>query len=231
MLILLHGDDIANSRLKLDELTKSEKWKENLDATKNEFKDIVNLLEKRELFQDQRLVVIEKLFSLKGSSFKNALDAVKNYGNIEGLSIILWEDKILTTLNIKKLADAKVLSFSLPKYYYLFLDSIAPSNGKKLHGLLIQLSTQLTDEQLFYSIVKRVRILLMLKQGAMDNPEVSFMMSWQISKLKSQEKLWDEDKLISFYKKLFEMERDLKTSQLPLSLTESIDILLLSQLY
>jgi hypothetical protein len=60
--------------------------------------------------------------------------------------------------------------------------------------------------------------------------ETKSMGSWQVQNIAKQARLWQEDSLCMFYLALFDLEKGMKTSNLPLPLIDHIDILLVNAL-
>lgn len=229
MVILIHGEDTPNSRKKIDEFLKnfSEVIRINLNQDRPE--KIINSLESQSLFDNKKAIIIEYISKLKKTELDDTLSFINKYKNSVNINIILWEDAKLNDTILKRIDSKQIFLYDLPKYYFQFLDSIFPGNGIKCISLYRETLKNISDVQLFYSVVKRIRTLIILKLGKPGEfEETKKMGSWQLGKLVKQEKAWDEKKLMDFYKKLFEIELNMKTSNLPMSLSEHIDILLLS---
>ncbi len=225
MKYLLHGDDTAKSRNFLQELT------EGFELTILEGKSLaLNLFEENlvssSLFEVEKAVVVENLIS-KNAKKKEFVSLLNNYNG--PFLTILWEDKKLTKTQFGSLKNFEIKEFLLPQYYFQFLDSFTQGNGKRLFSLYHELLTTYSEEQVFYSLLKRLRILVVLSGGSMTD-EIAKMAPWQISKLKQQLRQWKNDKLLNFYKTLQETEIKLKSGRLPLGLSKHLDILILSEL-
>ncbi|RJQ26177.1 hypothetical protein C4577_04080 [Candidatus Parcubacteria bacterium] len=230
MVYLIHGDDIIESRKKLEELTQNSPWVIRLDGKNNNLSEVLNAIEAQELFNDKKTIVIENVLGFGGESIKKLIEII-NKNQLDGTDILIWHNDNLTAAQVKWFKNAKPLVFSLPKLYYKFLDSITLGNCEAVRRLLYNIYPQIAAEQIFYSIIKRVRILLIIKTGILEEFEDTKKMApWQIGILKKQASGWQKDKLVDFYQKLFDIEMRLKTSQLPMSLINHIDILLLQEL-
>ncbi|MCL5113884.1 MAG: hypothetical protein M1372_01815 [Patescibacteria group bacterium] len=229
MITIIHGDNIVESRRKIDEFLIDNVSVVKIDAAKKSLDEIIQALEFTDLFSNKRVVIIENLFSLKASNLEKAIEVVSKNAKVADLEIVIWQGGKIDARVLKKMNNAKVLSFDLPKYYFEFLDALEPEKGVKLRELFVKLLQQSTEEQIYYSIVKRIRTLLILKTGKEEEfEETSKMSAWQVGKLRHQAKIWQENQLISFYNKLFELEMGMKTSNLPLALNKHIDFLLLN---
>jgi DNA polymerase III delta subunit len=228
MITIIHGDDVTKSRQKLEELTSGKKF-QFFDGQKARIEEISDSAASQELFASQKLIVIERFTVL--TKQKNFLEFLKTIESNKDIQIILWDDRVTTPTVLKKFASSQVLVFTLPKYFFSFLDGLYPKNGKKASQLLKQLSPSFEDAQIFYSMVKRVRLLLMAKTGDLSQfSETRSMSPWQKQNITKQTRLWQDDALCMFYLALFDLEKGMKTSNLPLPLINHIDILLVNAL-
>ena len=75
---------------------------------------------------------------------------------------------------------------------------------------------------------RQFRLLLAVsEENSKDSiDEITRLAPWQKSKLEKQARLFQVDKLLSIYKKLYQIDLAQKTGNLPFSLTASIDFLL-----
>lgn len=225
MKYLLHGDDTASSRKFYLSLTESYQVT-SLEGKNLLVKDLEEKLVSTSLFDENKAVVIENLLSknVKKKDFVNFLNDEKSQ-----TLTILWEDKRLPKTSYRSLKDVSVRDFLLPQNYFQFLDSFAPKNGNKLFKMYHELLLTMSAELVFYSLIKRVRLLVVLANGSTIS-ELSKMAPWQVGKLKSQLRLWKKDELLSFFKNLADTEIEMKTGKLPLGLSKHLDILILTQL-
>ncbi len=225
---IIHGDNTAQSRKKLDEVLTGKnniKW---FDGKKLKPDDVKITFSSTELFAEEKCVVIE---NCKGIS-KQVLEELVKVSNDKNVLLIFWQDGNYDARMIKKFSNAQVFSFPLPKYYFEFLDSLAPGNGLLLHNTYEKLLQSFVPEQVFFSMIKRMRQLLILKsEQEIKFEEFAKMSTWQKQKLKSQANKWDKQNLQNFYTKLYKIESRMKSSELPTNLEKHIDILLLSELH
>lgn len=225
MKYLLHGDDISASRNFLTDLTSGFQTTV-LDGKNLAIRELEEKMLSTSLFDDKKAVVVENLLSknTKKKDFIPFLNLQKN-----GVLLILWEDKKTTKTAFSNLQNVTVKEFNLPFVYFEFLDSFAPHQVAKLYQMyhLLLLTTDAT--QIFYSLLKRLRALLILQSNA-SSIEIDKMSPWQVGKLKQQMRLWHKDKLVDFYSKLQETEIKLKSGGLPVGLSKHLDILILSEL-
>ena len=224
MFYLLHGDDTSASRKFLTDTIG------DLPFVILEGKTVTapileeNLISTG-LFESEKAVVVENLFSKnpKKKELGKFLESLQS-----STMTIFWEDKKLpkTSILLKK---ATMREFSLPQYYFQFLDSLAPRQGKRIFTIYQDLLKSYAPEQLLFSLIKRIRQLVILSSGVADG-ELEKMNPWLVGKLQNQLRQWNKPALNSFYEELKETEIKLKTGNLPISLSKYLDILILRQL-
>lgn len=225
MFYLLHGDDTAYSRKKITELIGVLKTS-HLDGAKLDTATLEVSLASESLFSEKEALMIEYFFS-KNKKKKEIIDFLNKYSFQK--TIIFWENKKIIKTSFQKLKNLEVLEFSLPQVYFDFLDNFTPqkvSNVYQMYHLLL-LTTEPT--QIFYSLIKRLRALLIIQSGGR-SLEIERLSPWQLSKLRNQVRFWPKEKLVNFYKKLQDTEIKLKSGGLPLGLSKHLDILILSDL-
>lgn len=225
MKYLLYGDDVSSSRNFLNGLTVG------FQVTVLDGKNLtIPLLEENlvsnSLFEEKKAVVIEGLIgkNKKKKEFFEYLNTSKS-----SVLIILWEDKKLLKTSFTTLKSVTVNEFSLPQNYFQFLDSFTPGNAKRIFVSFHQLLNTMSEEQVFYSLLKRLRTLLLIESYAKTEETIKIS-PWQMGKLKQQLRIWPKEKLIKFYSELQDTEIKLKTGKLPVGLSKHLDILILSQL-
>lgn len=229
MITLIYGDDIDKARIKLNEVLEGKTKVTKINFEKATLEEIIQAFESQDLFDQKKTIVLENIKN--NSLFDKTLDRLLSFKNSSLVDIVLWADEALDAKFVAKLKDIQAYPFLLPKFLFPFLDTLLPSQGKKSVELLAKVREGMADELIFFMIVKRIRTLLLLKAGnSTDFDETSRMQSWQLSKMSGQLNAWDEKKLITFYRKLFDLETGMKTSTLPLPLGQHLDILLLSDL-
>lgn len=224
MITLVYGDDLEAVEFKTVELLKNKEF-ERVDGSKIKFKDIEEKLLGKSLFGGEKTFLIENL--LKNKAKKEIFKLIEEN---EGLDLILIERSKLNKRDLAIFKFGKVSDHILPQYYFKFLDDFRPGNSLELAKLYQNLLKSMSAEQVFYSLIKRVRALIAVKTNNLNHSEVSRFAPWQMGKLKSQASFWTQKELFNFYKVLFEIELKMKSSQLPLSLEKYIDIAILSEL-
>lgn len=227
MLYLIHGDDIVSSRSKLGELLKDSPWTIRFEAEKDSLEKIIDATVAQELFSDRKTIVIECITRLQSTQVEKIVNSLIKAQNRNDLDIVIWNGRELDKNILKKCNDAQVFLYSFPKYYYSFLDSVFPNNMIKSREFLSRVKEQITDEQIFYGLVRRVRLLMLVRaSNIQDIADLKTLAPWQIGKLKKQSRPWKDHELIGFYQTLYALEVGLKTSSLPMSLVSHIEVLL-----
>lgn len=224
MIYIFHGDDIVSSRAKLTTVTSGYDSVTFLHAEKNSPTEIRNSLLSSDLFVEKKCIVIEHILKLK----KDDIEFLQNLSLKDSPDIIFWHNTELSKVFLGKFKEARVESFMLPKLFFTFLDSFTPHNLISEIKTLSQM-TNVDEMQIFYALVKRVRILLMIKSGG-NFEELSKMSPWQYSKLKTQSEKWKVKVLEDVYSELFALETKIKSSGLMLPLKKHLDIMLMSAL-
>ncbi len=227
-LTLIHGDDIAVSRNYYFELKSKSKESITLDGSKVSLTDLAQSLEGQDLFGDSKEIFIEELLSKKKAS--KELDAfVSLLLTHDSSPITLWESKELTPKQVANLKKATIKIFKIPATIFALLDAIKPKNDKQLVELFHKTLVDKDTEFVFFMLQRQVRILL-----AFHSPnnatisEITRTAPWQKGKLEKQAHLFTTAQLVNLHAKLFAIEYGLKTGNLSLPLTATIDLLLLN---
>lgn len=224
-MIIIHGDNISKSRLKLTKI---------IDSLKNQNKDIfsvtaktltASLLEEAlgetSLFGGDKVIVIEELHSLPESAKKKQFIAALATSDQE---IVLWEKRLLTATMLKKFPHADVEAFKASSLLFQWLDSLGVSKDKK--QLLSDLHQIVKDESAFFCftmICRQVRLLI----SALDDGQLKGA-PFIVQKLKKQARSFTLDQLLVFHSKLVEIDYKQKRSLSKLSLEQELDMLVLS---
>ncbi len=246
MITIIHGDNISESRKYFLELRQKQMNSIGLDENNTSITNLVQNIEGSSLFGNSKVIFIEGLLTnLKKTNkeSKEILDFITK--NSKSGVFVLWESKEIPKRELFLFKDSIVKVFKLPKNIFLFLDNLKPNNSKNLLNLFHQaLDNGIKEELILFMLQRQVRILLalchpeasaegsseILRFAQNDNgtiDEVSRLAPWQMNKLEKQTMLFSEFKLKKIYKKLYEIEIGQKTGTLSLSLTQSIDFLLL----
>jgi DNA polymerase III delta subunit len=228
MITLLHGDHIEASRSALNALKEAGIAKElrNVDGRTVEESSLVQSLESSSLFGGDTLVVIDRLFSKIGRQTKRIEALCKLLvQSSDATDVILWEDKEVGATVIKHLgSNAQVRVFKVPVLIFQFLDGIKPNNVKNTLSTYSQLVQSDAPELIFSMMVKRVRQLIQVFDGA--TPEG--VAAWQAGRLMTQAKSFTMEKLLLSYKSLHDIEVRIKTGMSPYTLSAHIEQFIIS---
>lgn len=227
-ILVFHGDDLRSSRLALSQALTSSRTEgrevRTLAGDKLPAKDLAEALGTASLFAQETLVIENLLTRLRSKEKDLCLDLISHYHGPK--QVILWEKKTVTKLALSKLGkDQKVSESKTPQLLFTFLDSLYPGNAKRALSLLSTLAQSTQDILIFTLLARRAGDLLLAQSGS----QLSFS-PWQLTKLKTQAKLWSEDALIALHDRLIEIDERVKTGQTKLSYLEQLDILLVSLL-
>jgi DNA polymerase III delta subunit len=230
MITIIHGDNIAESRNHFLELKQKQKDAISFDYRSVTLTQLVQNIEGSGLFTDSKTVFIEEfLTKLKKTdkASKEILDFIVK--SSKDNNIILWESKEILKKDLYSLKNADIKIFKLPKNIFLFLDNIRPNNSRNMLKLFHNaLEGGIKEEIILFMLQRQIRLLLsLLDSGEKSIDEVERLAPWQIGKLQSQSRLFTVSDLKRIYKRLYEIELGQKTGSLPLSLSQSIDFLLL----
>lgn len=140
----------------------------------------------------------------------------------DGVSLTLWEEKLLSRDIKRYFPKAQIIDSKLPINLFTFLDNVMPGKKFAVLNSASALSGRVDDSILIFMLQRRVKQLysLMVSDG-----RGLKLASWQLSRLKSQATSWRKEQLLSFYDKLFTIEKNSKTNQGYYSIAQSLNIL------
>jgi DNA polymerase III delta subunit len=226
-MIIIHGENINESRKQLDSVLTDKKNIKRLEGKSLKPDSVSLLFESTELFAEEKTIVIENCKAIP----KQSLEIIAKVKPSPETSLIFWQNGNYDARLIKKFPKAQVFNFPLPKYYFSYLDNLLPGKGGYIHSLYISLLDSFVPEQIFFSTVKRIRHLIVLKSGVgHEHSEMQKMTDWQKNKLSSQARNWTLPQLHAFYKELYKTELAIKSSNLPTGLKIHLDNLILTTL-
>ncbi len=224
MIVLLHGDHIEASRKELARLISENEGKEirRLDGKTLDQTILTQALESGSLFAGDTWIVIENLFGKIGKKIKLIEQLATKIKNAADTSnIVLWEEKEIGKTVITTLGNRITIKlFKTPAVIFQFLDNIKPGNAKILITLFQQLLEHDAPELVFSMIIRRIRQLMMLRDGV--TPPV--LQGWQISRLTSQTKLFTMEQLRTMHARLLDIDYSVKTGNTPFTLRERIEL-------
>ena len=226
MIFFLHGDNQIASREKLIDLINQAKVENKeiirLDGLKIDLNQVLQALESSSLFGQEKITIIEQLFSRPKSKEKE--DIIK-YLKKETIShdLVLWEKKEISGTTTRWLPkEWNFQSFKTPTIIFKFLDSIKPNNQKQMLTLLKQSIKKDSSEMVFYMLARRIRELIigldLGKEGLKGAP-------WQVGKLMHQAGNFSIEQLIKLYAKLLDIDIDIKTGRSFMPLDWHLDLL------
>lgn len=222
MITILHGDNIVQSRKTLVEIISSAKNNNKkvvrLDAKKLILPDLEQTLGSDNLFGESKIIIIEALHSLARSKKRTAFITLIANSQSE---IVLWEKKAITASNLKAFSKANVKNFKLTNTLFSWLDSLQSGQTPKLK--MFHIAIKNNGEQMCLAMLSRqIRLLIQAKENQkIKGPP------FMISKLKRQVQSFNLNKLTQILQQLYQIDKEFKTSQNQLSVSKTLDLLLL----
>lgn len=226
--MILHGENTVLSRQRLQEEIEAFKTKKKGEVLKFEgnnlsLADLQQALESLSLLEENRLIILENIFSGRPSKEKSNIIAYLKKSNPANL--IIWEAKKIDG-RILSSFKTQVLRFDLPLVIFRFLDSLAPGNITQSINLFHQSLEQDPPELIFYLLARQIRLLILAAD--LGEKGLGQMKDWQKGKLIRQAKKFGLIKLIKIYKELLQIDWQQKTSQTPFNLVSQLDLFLAS---
>ena len=223
-MIILHGDHQPNSRQRLTTLI-TEANAHNVNVTRVEATDLTAntlemLLGQNSLFDTTELVIIEGLHSLPaGQQRKTIIQLLTQH--TQNPNLIIWENKSLTTAQLKNFQNAKIEEFKIKKLLFAWLDSLSPQTQK---GRLLMLFGQVIDQEsvefVFLMLARQIRLLIQTKEGISPPSGSPFM----LSKLRRQAQAFTLEQLLKLHAQLLKIDLDQKTGKSQLDLKAQLDL-------
>lgn len=220
-MIIIHGENITQSRNKLLEIIEEAKNNkilvERVDAKTINIATLEEKLQKSDLFGHSRMLVIEELHSLPKS--KKLARMIELLSSSE-MEICLWEKRQLTATMLKKFSQATVHEFKLANSLFKWLDSLSPIDSSKTTQLkLLQQAILENDEYLcFVMLMRQVRMLIQ----ALDGGEIKGP-GFVVNKIRSQASQFSISELLQIHQHLFEIDSKLKISKNSLTLAQELE--------
>lgn len=218
MITILHGDNYTASRNILNEVKNATK----LDAKKITEEALVQALDSKALFEEDRPIVIENLLTLPRSKQKQTL--IDIVINAQDKQIFMWDKKSITPSIKKQFPKATIKEFKLTKTIFQFLDSLRPNNQSNILRLLHQTISTDPAELVFYFLHRRVSQLIQ----ALSDPKELKGAPWQLGKVKSQANQFKLDQLLNLHKSLVNIDFQIKSGQSVTPLASQLDLLFLN---
>lgn len=224
-MLILHGENLVASRQFLTEKIKSFKGEViRLEEDQLNLTQFKQALESASLFGQDRLVVLENIFSQRPSQKKEKI--LNYYKENQFENLIIWEKKTIDGRSLRAFAAAKIIRFKIPPAIFNFLDSLNPNNKKIALNYFHLCLKQDTPEMIFYMLANRIRDLIIAADlGIKGFPKMPF---WQKNKIISQAKKFKLKRLLVLYQQLLKIDISQKTGQASLPLASQLDLLLAS---
>ncbi len=224
MLTIICGEDSISSREYLNTLRKQyeEAGSEIKYIKPTELPEINRwLADSISLFSQKTIFITEGLNKkISKRSNPTLFSVAEEIAKKKYIDLIDWEDEV-SSRELKISKGVTIKEFKPQTSIFKLLDSCYPSNLKQFISIIYSLSDKIDDIFIFIMLVRHMRNLFIIKQGQV----IKSLQPWQAVKLKSQARLWDEEKLSSFYDGLYRIEQSVKTSKNPLSIRKSLDLL------
>jgi DNA polymerase III delta subunit len=227
---ILHGDDIVSSRNQLQKLLSEAKLAQKeiiqLDGKKCTLTDIKQALESQSLFDQEKLVVIENLFSRQDSKEKKS---IINYlfSPITPIPLIIWESRQLAATQLKGSPKTAIQEFKLPTVIFQFLDTFSPGDSNQNLTLLNQVLQTQPPEILFGMFIKRLRYLIVAKHSSQSLSQFPELRDWQQRKILQQANQFTTDQLLNLNQKFMETDYQIKTGRTNLSLIKHLELVVM----
>ena len=218
---ILHGENHLASRQKLSLLTQGQGEVIRLNGEKATLTEILQATESTSLLENQKIVVIENLFSRRPSKEKETI--ITYLKNNQNEKIVIWERKKIDGRTLASFKNVKTEKFELPSSLFRFLDSLGPDNAKTAYFYLHETLKSEAPELIFSMMVRQIRLLIIA--GDLGENGLPGMAPWQKMKLVSQSRKFTLQGLISLFDRLLLIETKQKTGQAPLSLEKQLDLL------
>lgn len=223
MLKVIHGENQVASRKKLVEFIEQAKQQNKelvkLNAEKLDRAKLETALLSESLFGQEKLLIVEGLYSLPKSNKKDEFIQLISSALID---IILWDKKSLTKSDLKKLpAKLENFEFKITAKMWAFLDSLSPNPKAKISILKLFQESAANDssEFVFLMIARQIRFLIQVKEKQL--PKVA---PFTLSKLNKQAKEFSLEKLLNLHQQLYLIDQKQKQSTGLLNLEGELDL-------
>lgn len=229
MITIIHGDNISMSRKLYMSIKEKAISFHTLDGDTLTKQALVQIVEGGELFSDTKNIFIENLFGKKKSPAVSKEIAEYISQHTDDAIYVLWEGKELTSANLKLFpTTTSFQNLKLPQVMFSFLDNFLLIPKQERVAAFHETLKTVEPDLVFFMMVRHIRLLLAVSEtSSIGIEELKTMKDWQKNKLQQLARKFSKDDLKSLYNKLFRIDLNTKTGGTPLSLTQSIDFLLL----
>lgn len=227
MLHIIHGDDTVSSRKELYALKERFSNCEiiELDGKRLTELDLTQALDSQTLFGSDRLIIIERFLRQFGKGKTKELDQYLPIMTGTNHTVILWEDKEIGKILLKKFPPPTDIALFKPsQLLFRFLESLAPGKGTTLLRDFDILSKTQPIELILYLLVRQIRFLLLTKS----NEKVKQLAPWQYQRFVRQAKLFTVAQLRQLYTYLFHIDTQHKQGRTPFELTQALEMFLIA---
>lgn len=191
---IIYGEDYLSSRNYLKDLIKTQ-INAKIEAKEIEPGELKQLLGNSDLFGTQPTIVIYGLFALSASKKKDLL--IKILADSPQSNLILYEDKDINALTLKKFPKATLKKFEVPSIIFKFLDELKPNHPVDLPPV--------DPNFLFQMLIRQIRLLLSVSPNSKLPP-------WLSKKLINQKNAFGEKRLLELHRELYQIDKRQKTS-------------------
>lgn len=222
MLTIIHGDNIEASRAELNRLRDRATGKEirQIEGKSLDLNGLTQALQSQSMFGGDFLVIVERLFAFLSRKTKQIGEYAKLLSEANNTDVIVWEEKELSPGTIKSFGPkASIRLFKTPVIIFQFLDSLKPNNSKYLLTIFETLVESDAPELVFSMMVRRIRELIMLKDGV----SLVGIQPWQAGRLTNQSKFFTIEGLLTMEKQLLTIEYSIKSGRSPLTLRTQLE--------
>ena len=220
-LIVLHGDDIEKSYVRLTAFIDSAKKRDwEIVRVDPDAQSLPEVLFSSSLFAKEKLIILNGARNLKKSDLKWIKDKPVNILS----TLIVYEEGTISASLLKGIPATKVEEYKLPRLLFKFLDSVYPGNAKVSFELFRQVLKSESVEMVFAMFSRLLRDLYFVSQDAslLNYP------GWREQKLKSQVSKFKKEELKTLINSLSDADILAKTSQT--NLRDSLDFMLATRL-
>jgi len=229
MITIIHGDATDESREYFLKIKTTFQNLLSLGGQNITREDLINFFSGGNLFYEEKNLAIENLFS-KNKAGKNLDELIAVLNEHERKSnIIIWEEKEVSQKNLNLFPKAQIQIFKIAKLIFNFLGNVKPGNGKNLIVVFHKLLENTPAEVILYMIVRQLRLLITVTSSDKSDTieELRKIEPWQRGKIEKQAAFFGQGRLITLYRKVYNIDLSSKTGVLGMPLAHAIDFLLL----
>lgn len=223
MIVLIHGDDTAQSRLKLVQHLEEAKSRgamiKNLAGQKLTPSELETALGSDTLFGQETVLVIEQLLAgVRSKQKTTCIDLIKSASN----SVILWENKTLTAAALKQLPTAKIESFPIADTVFRWLDELRGQQTPQQRLKSLHRALQNSEPELCFAMLARqVRLLIQI----FTNEPVAGA-PFMIAKLRKQAQAFSLPQLLDWHQKMAVIDLNQKQSPRLFDMRQELELFL-----